>query len=91
MYLPPDGEVIVEPSVIDFELLTTIEGDNAEEVGKLLNAKKLQLNSPFREHIAQRFALHYSGIGIKDKHIKDKEYINKIKKLLKDHNDSLKK
>lgn len=89
MFLPPDGNILTEPMVIDFESFSQIDGESSIEVGRLLLAKKIQLTSPFRELIAQRFASHYSNIGINDQHIKQKEYVIKIKELLKKHNEKL--
>ena len=83
MFLPPDGNILKEPMVIDFELFSRIDGSDEMAVTQLLSAKKLQLNSPFREKIAQRFALHYMSIAIDDSSIKDKGYIKRIKEALK--------
>ncbi len=80
MFLPPDGTILKEPMLIDFDMVIQINGNEQEEVKKVLQAKVLQLNSPFREKVAQRFALHYSSIGVMDDEIRDKKYVNNLKK-----------
>jgi len=71
MFLPPDGNVLKEPMIVDFDLIFPVLGENIERV---LDAKKLQLSSPFRERLSQRFALHYSSIGIDDNEVKNSNY-----------------
>ena len=83
MYLPPDGNVFSEPMIIDFDLINPLDGSNQEGVRGVLNAKVLQLATPFREKVAQRFAYHYSNIGIDDKEIRDKPYVKALIKHLK--------
>jgi len=80
MFLPPDGITLKEPMLIDFDMVVQINGNDQEEVKKVLQAKVLQLNSPFREKVAQRFAMHYSSIGVMDDEIRDKKYVNNLKK-----------
>lgn len=80
MFLPPDGEILKEPMIIDFDLVFPLSG---EDIEKILNAKKIQLSSPFRERLAQRFALHYSSIGIDDNDVKNSEYKSKLKEHFK--------
>jgi len=77
MFLPPDGSVLNEPMIIDFDLIFPCLGENIEQI---LNAKKLQLSSPFRERLSQRFALHYSSIGIDDNEVKSPAYREELKK-----------
>ncbi|MCC6837443.1 MAG: hypothetical protein IT234_02785, partial [Bacteroidia bacterium] len=77
MFLPPDGKIFTEPMIIDFELIFPLVG---EDIDKILSAKKLQLSSPFRERIAQRFALHYCSIGIDDNDVKSPGYRDELKK-----------
>ncbi len=83
MYLPPDGTVLTEPMVIDFDITTQLDGSDPKEVKNIISSKVLQLTSPFRERMAQRFAEHYSTIGIDDDSIKSKEYCNQLKTYLK--------
>lgn len=83
MYLPPDGNVFSEPMIIDFDLINTLDSSNQEAVKGVLNAKMLQLATPFREKVAQRFAYHYSNIGIDDREIRDKPYVKAIIKHLR--------
>ena len=83
MYLPPDGEILKEPMLIDFDITHQLDGGIEEEVNKVLISKLLQLKAPFKHIIAQRFALHYSSIGLEDKFIRDKSYIKNIKELFK--------
>ena len=82
MYLPPDGVVLTEPMVIDFDITTQLDGGDPGEVKNIIDAKVLQLTSPFRERIAQRFAEHYATIGIDDDSIKSKEYCKQLKTYL---------
>ena len=79
-FIPPDGQVFNEPRVVDFDLVKFLDGAEMEILQKILLAKKLQLASPFREKIAQRFANHYSSIGINDNDIKSDVYKEKLKK-----------
>ena len=51
MFLPPDGTILKEPMLIDFDMVIQINGNEQEEVKKVLQAKVLQLNSPFREKL----------------------------------------
>ena len=82
MLLPPDGKVLSEPMVIDFDLIQPLDGG---EIENILKSKSLQLSSPFRERVSQRFALHYMQIGIDDDNVKAPDY---RKALLKHFNDS---
>ncbi len=77
MFLPPDGKILTEPMLIDFDLLYPSHVDDVEII---LAAKKLQLSSPFRERISQRFATHYSSIGINDSDVKNRNYRDDLKK-----------
>ncbi len=83
MFLPPDGKVFSVPMIVDFDIVNQLDGSNQKEVKSVLNSKVLQLASPFREKIAQRFADHYSNIGIDDEEIKDRNYLKAIKYHLK--------
>ncbi len=83
MYLPPDGEVFSAPMIIDFDHVNQLDGSNRKEVESVLNSKILQLASPFREKVAQRFADHYSSIGIDDEEIMDRNYLKAVKVHLK--------
>lgn len=83
MYLPPDGDIFNEPMIVDFDLLSHLDGSSQKEVKSVLNAKVLQLASPFRERVAQRFANHYSNIGVDDEEIRDKPYIATLRNHLK--------
>ncbi len=76
MFLPPDGNVFTEPMILDFDLVFPLSGEDVEKITK---AKKIQLSSPFRERVSQRFALHYSSIGIDDQNVKDKTYRANLK------------
>lgn len=76
MLLPPDGVILTEPMIIDFDLVYPLSG---EEIENVLNAKKLQLSSPFRERVSQRFSMHYSSIGIDDGQIKIPTYRTELK------------
>ena len=80
MFVPPDGIILIEPMVVDFGLTTQIDGHDTTETSRLLKTKKLQLRSPFREKVAQRFAWHYMSIGINDSEIRNNNYINNLKK-----------
>lgn len=80
MFLPPDGTILKEPMLIDFDLVIQINGNEQAEVQKVIQAKILQLNLPFREKVAQRFAMHYSSIGVMDDEIRDKKYVSNLKK-----------
>lgn len=82
MYLPPDGTVLTEPTVIDFDITTQLDGSDPREVNNIISSKVLQLTSPFRERMAQRFAEHYATIGIDDDSIKSKEYCKQLKTYL---------
>lgn len=77
MFLPPDGLIFTEPMIVDFELIQPVYSENVESI---LQGKKLQLSSPFRERLAQRFALHYSSIGIDDNEVKNPSYRESLKK-----------
>ncbi len=79
MYFPPEGNYFTEPMIIDFEFIETIDGGDEAEINSALNSKILELSSPFREKVAQRFALHFSEIGIDDEEIRHKDYIKGIK------------
>ena len=80
MFLPPDGVILKEPMLIDFDIVSQINGNEQSEVKKVLQAKVLQVNSPFREKVAQRFAMHYSSIGVLDDEIREEKYVNNLKK-----------
>lgn len=82
MFLPPDGKVFNEPMIIDFDLVTQLDGSAYEEVQNVLGSKVLELASPFRERIAQRFAEHYCTIGIDDVFIRQKEYVKSLKGII---------
>lgn len=79
MFLPPDGNVLQEPMVIDFEMIQRIDVPDEESVKTVLKSKKLQLSSPFREKVAQRYALHFMSIGLNDDDIRTKDYRKKLK------------
>ncbi|MEZ4887807.1 MAG: hypothetical protein R3E32_23960 [Chitinophagales bacterium] len=79
MYLPPDGIVLKDPMIIDFDFIENYNASEIDLFNKLLNGKKLELSSPFREKIALRFCNHYSRIGIDDDELRSKEYKDKIK------------
>ena len=83
MFIPPDGRILKEPMILDFDLLNTIDGDDEKRVRELLNSKKLQLCSPFREKVAQRFGLHYMSIGMNDYSIRDEFYRRNIRNNFK--------
>lgn len=83
MFLPPDGKVLKEPVVADFDILRSFDGQTQNNISKLLKSKRLQLRSPFREKLGQRFAQHFSSIGVNDDHIRSKEY----QKLLKEYDE----
>ena len=83
MFMPPDGTILKEPMIVDFDLVVPLLG---EDIEKILSAKKIQLSSPFRERLAQRFALHYSSIGIDDNDVKNPNYRDELRK----HFESLK-
>ncbi len=83
MFLPYEGTLFEEPMVIDFDMVVQLDGSDLNEVTKTLSAKKLQLASPFREKVAQRFAHHYSSIGIDDGEIKNPKYVKTIEKYVK--------
>ena len=80
MFIPPDGKILTEPMVVDFGVSNYIDGHDPNEVSSVLGAKKIQLQSPFREKVAQRFALHYMSIGVDDLEIRKSEYVDNIKK-----------
>lgn len=80
MFLPPDGVILKEPMLIDFDIVSQINGNEQSEVKKVLQAKVLQVNSPFREKVARRFAMHYSSIGVLDDEIREEKYVNNLKK-----------
>lgn len=82
MFLPPDGRIFNEPLIVDFDFVNQLNGSNSEEVKNVLNSKVLQLASPFREMVAQRFASHYSNIGIDDEEIMSRNYLKSIKDYL---------
>ena len=84
MFFPPDGNIFKEPMILDFDFPQALDGGNEEEVKNALHSKVLQLNSPFREKVSQRFALHYSSIGVEDDEIRDKNYIKSIQKEFTD-------
>ena len=69
--------------LIDFDITHQLDGGVEDIVNNVLNSKLLQLKAPFKHRIAQRFALHYSSIGLDDKCIRDKSYIKNIKELFK--------
>ena len=69
--------------IIDYDLITILNGDIAK---KMLEGKKLQLSSPFREKVAQRFALHYMSIAIDDEYIKQSTYKKAIEIIQKRNN-----
>jgi len=79
MFIPPDGEVLKEPVLVDFDLVQRLDGTNEEETKIILESKVLQLATPFKEKLAQRFALHYMSIGVDDDEIRDKAYKTKLK------------
>lgn len=81
MLLPPDGTVFTEPMIVDFDLIHPLSG---EEIEAVLMAKKLQLSSPFRERLSQRFAAHFFSIGIDDNEVKSPSYREKLKKHFTD-------
>lgn len=83
MYLPPDGTILTEPMIVDFELIKQINSNNPQDVDKLLKGKVLELASPYREKMAQNFARHYSQIGVEDNEIRTKAYKNELKQHLK--------
>jgi hypothetical protein len=82
MFLPPDGKEFDEPMIIDFDIVIQLDGSDPQEVERVLKSKIIQLVSPFRERVAQRFAEHYFSIGIDDEEIRDREYVKKLKELL---------
>ncbi len=43
MFLPPDGEVLKEPMLIDFDIIHPLESNSSESVSNLLKAKILEL------------------------------------------------
>jgi hypothetical protein len=83
MFIPPDGEILKEPVIVDFDLVERLDGSNEEETQLILDSKVLQLATPFKEKLAQRFALHYMSIGIDDDEIRDKGYKTKLKEYYK--------
>lgn len=83
LFLPPDGEIFSDPMIIDFDIVNQLNGSDSNEVKNVLNSKVLQLASPFREMVAQRFANHYSSIGVDDEEIKKQPYITELKNHLK--------
>lgn len=83
MYLPPDGAILTEPMIIDFECIKQINSHDLKDVENLLRGKVLELASPFREKVAQNFARHYSQIGVEDDEIREKSYKDELKKHLK--------
>ena len=82
-FLPPDGNVLSSPMIIDFDIIKNMDATVETIFRNVLKAKEAQLSSPFREKIAQHFALHFASIGINDQYIRDKKYINRIKENLK--------
>lgn len=82
-FLPPDGHVLKEPYIVDFDLVSQLDGFDSDTLKSILDSKKLQLMSPFREKIAQRFAFHYSSIGINDSTIKSDDYLDNLKAAYK--------
>lgn len=82
-FLPPDGNVLSSPMIIDFDIIKNMDATDETIFRNVLKAKEAQLSSPFREKIAQHFALHFASIGINDQYIRDKKYINRIKENLK--------
>lgn len=84
LYLPPDGAIFKEPMIIDFDISESLDGADPEELRATLAAKVMQLATPFRERVAQRFAAHYATIGIDDDEIKAKTYVSAVKKFLAD-------
>lgn len=81
-FLPPDGAVLVEPSIIDFDIVRQLGSLETGVIDRTLNSKRLQLSSPLREAIAQRFGLHYSSIGLQDDEIRSKDYRKLVKTLM---------
>lgn len=84
-FLPPDGTVLQEPMIIDFNIIHVLDGSDAELIQNIRTGKILQLSSPFRERVAQRFAAHYADIGVNDDELKTKEYKKTIKDFLEKH------
>lgn len=82
MFLPPDGLVFTEPMIIDFDAVCQINGSDPTEVQNAISSKLLELASPFRERVAQRFAEHYASIGIDDRTIRNTDYVKAIKRVL---------
>jgi len=82
MFLPPEGKIFNEPMIIDFDLVMQLDGSSKDEVEKVIASKVLQLVSPYRERISQRFAEHYSSIGIDDEEIRNKAYVKAIKQYV---------
>ncbi len=82
MYLPPDGAVLNDPMVVDFDITQQLPATSSDQVRKVLMGKKLQLVSPFRERVAQRFAEHYSSIGLNDEFIRSDGYKKELKTYL---------
>ena len=80
MFLPADGVILKEPAVIDFEWVVQENAVTEEQVKGILAAKVLELKSPVREKIAQRFGLHYSQIGVDDDEFRAKPYTDLLKK-----------
>jgi len=61
-YFLPAGLGLPE-SIVDLRDLHTVPRDNLEEL--ILQGKRIcQIESPFREHLAQHFAVTYSRIGL---------------------------
>lgn len=82
-YLPPDGNILTNPHVLDFDIVKQLDGSDSEILNLIFKSKKLQLASPFREKIAQKFAYHYSSIGINDDEIRSNQYRDLIKSEFK--------
>lgn len=79
-FLPANNKELTEPMFIDFELIEVLPALDNGSAKFFLDAKTAQLNTPFRERVAQKFGLHYSSIGIEDDEIRDKQFAKDLKK-----------
>lgn len=79
MLIPPDGTVFTQPMLLDFELIQNLDATDPEVVKSVVAAKSLQLKSPYRQKIIQRFGQHFTSIGVNDDFIRTSEYIRNIK------------
>jgi len=70
----PTSDSIQSELIIDFNLIYTFSLNNSPKAPQ----KKLQLSSPYSEHILQRFSRWFYTVGIDDADLRDEEYINSL-------------